>query len=283
MLTGQISWADVTQPQGVFGMMDLILLALVGGVSGVIAGLVGLAGGIVVVPALTWMYGPSALHTAIVVSWFAVLFNSIGAASKQIRMRSPEERRALLGSARWFLLGAVVITPLIALVAAEAKSMVNKEMVAVLQLCLAAVMLYPMAEKAGQQMRNRPVLDASFGGLIGGVSTLIGVGGGTYTIAYFVYGAGSRFRDAIATANLTGLTVGALSVLGYLSSLVFFKHPEAVSGAGPISTWGMVVLIVAGTAAAPLGVKLSARLPTKTLRQILIFALMISAGRLLWS
>jgi uncharacterized protein len=264
-------------------MFELLLLAVVGAVSGVIAGLVGLAGGIVVVPALTWMYGPSALHTAIVVSWFAVLFNSIGAASKQIRMRSAEERKQLMVASRWFLLGAVVITPLIALMAAEAKQLVNKEMVAVLQLCLAAVMLYPMAEKATAQMRNRPVMDASFGGLIGGVSTLIGVGGGTYTIAYFVYGQGSRFRDAIATANLTGLTVGALSVLGYLSSLVFFNHPEAVSGAGPISTWGMVVLIVAGTAAAPLGVKMSARLPTKTLRQILIFALMISAGRLLWS
>ncbi len=264
-------------------MSDLILLALVGGVSGVIAGLVGLAGGIVVVPALTWMYGPSALHTAIVVSWFAVLFNSVGAASKQIRMRSPDERRQLFQSAKWFLVGAVVITPLVALGAAAAKQMVNRQMVGILQLGLAAVMLWPMAESAKARSQGRPILDASFGGLIGGVSTLIGVGGGTYTIAYFVYGAGSRFRDAIATANLTGLTVGALSVLGYLSSLVFFKHAEVASGAGPISTWGMVVLIVAGTAAAPLGVKWSARLPTKTLRQILIFALMISAGRLLWS
>ena len=266
--------------------MDLLLLALVGGVSGVIAGLVGLAGGIVVVPALTWMYGPEALHTAIVVSWFAVLFNSIGAASKQIRMRSPDERKALLKGSRWFLLGAVLITPLIALGASEVKQAVNPAMVAVLQLCLAAVMLYPMADDATRALqtdRHRPVVDASFGGLIGGVSTLIGVGGGTYTIAYFVYGAGSRFRDAIATANLTGLTVGALSVLGYLASLVVFHHPETAHEAGPISTLGMVVLIVAGTAAAPLGVRWSTRLPTKTLRQILIFALMISAGRLLWS
>ncbi len=263
--------------------MDLLLLALVGAVSGVIAGLVGLAGGIVVVPALTWMYGPSALHTAIVVSWFAVLFNSIGAASKQIRMRSPEERRALLHGSRWFLLGAVLITPVISVAASELKHIVNKEIVAVLQLCLAGVMLWPMAESVVRKTQQRPVMDASFGGLIGGVSTLIGVGGGTYTIAYFVYGAGSRFRDAIATANLTGLTVGALSVLGYLSSLVLFRHPDSATEAGPISAMGMVVLILAGTAAAPLGVRWSTKLPTKTLRQILIFALMISAGRLLWS
>jgi len=263
--------------------MDILLLTLVGALSGVIAGLVGLAGGIVVVPALTWMYGPSALHTAIVISWFSVLFNSVGAASKQLRMRTPEERGRLLSSARWFLAGVVVITPLVALLASEAKHLVSKELVAVLQLCLAAVMLWPVSE-ASQQKPARPVLDASFGGLISGVSTLIGVGGGTYTIAYFVYGAGARFRDAIATANLTGLTVGALSVAGYLSSQVLFQQHGAVAqAAGPISMGGMVAMIVSGVLAAPLGVKLSHRLPTKTLRQILIFALMVSAGRLLWT
>ncbi len=261
--------------------MEIVLLTFVGALAGVIAGLVGLAGGIVVVPALTWMYGPEALHTAIVISWFSVLFNSIGAASKQLRMRTPDERRQLLSGARWFLIGAVVITPLISMLASETKHLVNKQMVAVLQLCLAAVMFWPISEKARERTSNA-ALDASFGGIIGGVSTLIGVGGGTYTIAYFVYGSGARFRDAIATANLTGLTIGALSVAGYLSSQVLFQHQPAES-AGPISVYGMVAMIVAGVAAAPLGVRLSQKLPTKTLRQILIFALMVSAGRLLWT
>jgi uncharacterized membrane protein YfcA len=262
--------------------MDVLILTLVGALSGVIAGLVGLAGGIVVVPALTWMYGPSALHTAIVISWFSVLFNSVGAASKQLRMRSPAERLQLWSTARWFLLGAVVITPLVAWGASEAKGLVSKQLVAVLQLCLAAVMLWPISE-AVRPRPVRPMLDASFGGIISGVSTLIGVGGGTYTIAYFVYGAGARFRDAIATANLTGLTVGALSVVGYLSSQVLFQHHTQAQETGPISVWGMVAMIASGVLAAPMGVRLSHRLPTKTLRQILIFALMVSAGRLLWT
>jgi uncharacterized membrane protein YfcA len=261
--------------------MEVVLLALVGALSGVIAGLVGLAGGIVVVPALTWMYGPEALHTAIVISWFSVLFNSIGAASKQLRMRTQQERRDLIMGARWFLVGAVVVTPLVSLMASEAKHLVSKEMVAVLQLCLAAVMFWPIAETATRRASNA-TMDASFGGIIGGVSTLIGVGGGTYTIAYFVYGSGARFRDAIATANLTGLTVGVLSVVGYLSSLVLFQHSGPQSS-GPISVYGMVAMVVSGVVAAPLGVRLSQRLPTKTLRQILIFALMVSAGRLLWT
>ncbi len=261
--------------------MELLLLSVVGALSGVIAGLVGLAGGIVVVPALTWMYGPQALHTAIVISWFSVLFNSIGAANKQLRMRTPEERAALLKGARWFLLGAVLITPAVSLWASEAKQFIHKEMVAVLQLCLAGVMLWPISD-AVRERKSSAAMDAGFGGVIGGVSTLIGVGGGTYTIAYFVYGAGARFRDAIATANLTGLTVGVLSVVGYFSSQVLFQHQQA-QASGPISLYGMVAMIVAGVLAAPLGVRMSHKLPTKTLRQILIFALMVSAGRLLWT
>ena len=261
--------------------MEFLTLALIGSVSGLIAGLVGLAGGIVVVPALTWLYGPAVLHDAIVVSWFAVLFNSIGAAVKQLKIRDAQERRQLLEGARFFLLGAVVITPLVALVASEAKRLVTPHLVATLQLCLASVMLWPMRTENEAQTPQRGVVDASFGGLIGGVSTLIGVGGGTYTIAYFVYGTGSKFRDAIATANLTGLTIGALSVAGYLVSLVAFRASAA--GHGPLTATGMGLLIVAGMASAPLGVRLSRKMPTKTLKQILIFALIVSSLKLLFT
>lgn len=242
--------------------------------------MVGLAGGIVVVPALTWLYGPIALHDAIIVSWFAVLCNSIGAAAKQMKIRDAFDRVQLLYSARFFLLGAILITPMVSMVASDAKTIITPHLVAVLQLCLAAAMLWPIKEK-DEPRSTRSFIDATFGGLIGGVSTLIGVGGGTYTIAYFVYGAGSRFRDAIATANLAGLTIGALSVAGYLISLS--SHPNHASSSGPISAFGMALVIAAGMLCAPLGVRLSRILPTKTLKQILIGALMVSSLKMLLS
>jgi uncharacterized protein len=262
-------------------LSSLGVLALVGGASGVIAGLVGLAGGIVIVPALTWMYGPSVLHTAIATSWFCVLFNSIGATSKQLRCRTDVERRALLGNARWYLVGTVLITPIVALLAAGERQLVSRQLIALLQLCLAFVMFLPISDLETKR-RNTPVRDAAFGGVIGAVSTLIGVGGGTYTIAYFVYGTGTKFRDAIATANLTGLMIGSLSVAGFFASqLLFAAKAEPVSG--PISSIGMVILIVAGVLAAPLGVRISNKLPVKRLRQILVVAPMFSAARLLLS
>lgn len=262
-------------------MTDFIPLAAVGLASGFVAGLVGLAGGIVVVPALTWLYGPDALHAAIVISWFAVLVNSISAARTQFRIRGRDERRQLLATSKWFLIGAAVITPFIAIFAVEAKKLLSKELVAVLQICLAVVMLMPMKEveiiEGGAS--RRPLMDASFGGLVGSVSTLIGVGGGTYTIAYFVYCNGAKFRDAIAAANMTGLAVGLLSVVGFAASHLFGGGTS--EDYGPISLTGMALLIVAGAAAAPVGVAVSRKVATGVLKKILIGSLLISAFRLL--
>jgi uncharacterized membrane protein YfcA len=260
--------------------METFVLFATGAASGLIAGLVGLAGGIVVVPALTWLYGTDALHDAIVISWFAVLFNSIGAAYKQYRIRSPEERREILVGSRYYMVGALIVTPLVAATLSSARHLVTPSLVALLQLCLAAVMLYPMKE--GQEKRHSAnLLDTFFGGLIGGVSTLIGVGGGTYTIAYFVYAAKRPFRDAIATANINGLVVGVLSVAGFLASLAYAPASASPHSTSPISTAGMVILIVTGVVFSSLGVRLSRRLPTAVLKKILIFALIASAIRLL--
>lgn len=261
--------------------MDLVLLATAGAAAGLIAGLVGLAGGIVIVPALTWLYGPEALHSAIVISWFSVLFNSFSAAAKQWQLRSPAERATLFHAARWYLAGAVVVAPAVAALASTHARVVTPAAVAVLQLCLAAMMLWPVEEHP-RVRSDKPARDASFGGFIAAVSTLIGVGGGTYTIAYFVYGAGVRFRDAIATANVTGFAIGALSVGGYLFSVLLYRA-ETGDALGPISTWGMAAVILAGVVAAPLGVRISTALPTRALRHILIAALCVSALRLLVS
>lgn len=260
--------------------METLILLVTGALSGLIAGLVGLAGGIVVVPVLTWLYGSAALHDAIVISWFAVLFNSIGAALKQYRIRTPEERSEIIASARFYVLGAVIVTPLVALTLNGARHLVTPSLVAVLQLGLAAVMLWPVAESTGERASNK-ILDLCFGGLIGGVSTLIGVGGGTYTIAYFVYAAKRKFQDAIATANMTGLIIGALSVAGYLVSLFFMDSATSDNQPSPISPVGMVILIVSGVIFSSLGVRLSRKLPTKILRKIIVVALAISAVRLL--
>ncbi len=263
--------------------MELIALLLIGAGAGLIAGLVGLAGGVVIVPALTFVLGPSALHDAIVVSWFAVLVNSLGAAFKQYRVRDAGERAALIGGIKYFMFGAMVATAAIALAVAALRSVVTAPLIATLQLALAAVMLWPIpkAETAGTVSARHPLIDFISGGLVGGVSTAIGVGGGTYTIAYFVYAAKRKFQDAIATANVIGAVIGTMAVAAYLLSLSFPADQQHAAGPPP---WLEIAAVLApGLLCAPLGVRLSRRLPTVALRRILVFVLIAAAVRLMLS
>jgi uncharacterized protein len=230
---------------------------------------------------LTFLYGTSALHAAIVISWFAVLFNSFSAAAKHWRMRSLSERALLFSSARWYLAGVVVIAPIAAGVASRHHQWVTPQLVAVLQLCLAGVMFWPV-EDVQRARRSLPAHDVSAGGIVAAVSTLIGVGGGTYTIAYLVYAGGVRFRDAIATANLMGFAIGVLSVGGFLAELAF-ADSRAGWQLGPIQPLGLVAVVGAGAVAAPLGVRASRRLSVPALRKILVAALALSAVKLLAS
>jgi uncharacterized membrane protein YfcA len=261
-------------------IVELVLLCTVGAVSGLVAGIAGLAGGIVIVPVLTWLYGPQALQSAIVVSWFSVFFNSLAASTTQWRSRTKPERGELLFAMRWYLLGTAVVTPFVAVGAVRLTNLIGQEFVGILQLCLAGVMLLPVAEGAHTARPERPLRDASFGGLVGTLSTVIGVGGGAYTIAYFVHGNGSRFRDALAAANLTGLTLGALSVGAYLSSLVLLQQAPGAE-ASPISTLGLICMVACGLAAAPLGVLAQGKCSVLLLRRLVIVSLIISALRLL--
>lgn len=264
--------------------MEIIEFGLIGIFSGLIAGLVGLAGGIVIVPALIWIYGKDALFDAILISWVAVFTNSVAAMYKQLKVRPREERMALLANARFFLVGIAIATPVVALAFNSDKGAIDARIVALLQLCLAAAMLVPIKPAAEGEPRRKPnLLDTLLGCIIGGVSTIIGVGGGTYTIAYFAMVAKSQFQDAIATANMSGFAIGALSILGFMASYAISSaHAAPGSVAGlTLPVWGAVSLILCGMLAAPVGVKLSRTLPTKTLKQILIATIMASSIKLL--
>lgn len=255
------------------------MMALVGATSGFVAGMLGMAGGIIIVPALSWAYGPQALHSAIVASWFAVFFNSLGAALAQLRIRSRHERLELLSTMRWYLMGLALTTPAVAYVTGGTPQS-PKQLVGGLQVFLAMLMLMPL-HRESQWSRLPAAVDASVGGFVGGVSTAIGVGGGAYSTAYFTYGARLAFRDALATANLTGLVIGGLAVSTFVIGL--FTHGLDMKALvhGPVSPVGLITLVATGVVATPLGVKASAYVPTKTLRMSIIFLLLVSAGRLL--
>jgi len=76
-----------------------MVMALIGAGGGLISGAVGLAGGIFIVPALVTLLGTQAMGDAIVVSFFAVLLNSLSATIENRKSRGKDAYWVLVNGA----------------------------------------------------------------------------------------------------------------------------------------------------------------------------------------
>jgi uncharacterized membrane protein YfcA len=135
---------------------------------------------------------------------------------------------------------------------------------------------YP-ASKGGRT--GRPVLVGA-GLIIGGVSSLVGLGGGSMSVPFLRW-VGVELRRAVGTSAALGWAIAVAGTLGY-----------AVNGWGapglPPHCLGYVsipaTLGVAATSVffAPLGARLSHALPVSLLRKIFAVFLTLIAARLGW-
>lgn len=258
--------------------MEYLTLLVAGATSGLVAGVAGLGGGTVIVPVIVAIYGPAALHDAIVVSWFAVFCNSMAAVHQQWLLRMPQERAALVDTSKHFLIGVLAATPVVAWLVARAQHSISPALVGSLQLTLAAAILWPRKEASESRTLSRSV-DTGWGALVGAASTAIGIGGGAYTTVYMLHGPRKALRDALAAANVTGVAVGGLSILGFAASVVVAGPGKP----GPLSAAGMAVLLGAGVACSAIGVRLARHIRVDWLKRVVVLVLVVAAIRLLFT
>jgi len=262
-------------------MQDLqyVLMALIGVGGGLISGAVGLAGGIFIVPALVALLGTQAMGDAIVVSFFSVLLNSLSATIENRKARGKESYRALVDGAAWYTCGAAVAALAVAIVFGRHHDAISKPLLASLQLLLAICMLIPRRWYENLRAARTRLKDATVGSIVGGVSTLIGVGGGTYTIFYFLVH-GREIKDCTLTSNFVGIFIGLMGIVGYYG-YALASPGHALAGTPAIDALGKVLLIACGVIASPLGVRLQSRLPAAAIRKIVVLVLACSSAYVL--
>jgi uncharacterized membrane protein YfcA len=260
-------------------MEHYLLLGLIGAVGGLISGTVGLAGGIFLVPALVAWLGTQAMGEAIVVSFFAVLMNSLAATIENHKLRGGEAFWTLIRNAGWYTVGAGVAALLVAMAFGRHQGAISKQLLASLQLMLAICMLIPRAWYQDLRVSHGRFKDTAVGSVVGGVSTLIGVGGGTYTMFYFLLH-GRQIKDCTLTSNFVGIFIGLMSVVGYYTATNGAASPGAP---GTIDIWGKVILVIAGIAVSPLGVRLQSRLPAAAIKKMVVLVLALSSFYVLLS
>ena len=256
-------------------------LIISGVVGGLVAGMLGVGGGIVVVPALHVVLGllgvdPNVnMHVAVGTSLATIIPTSISS------VRSHDSRGAVDWPLlrRWF--GPMVVGVLIGSAIA---GYVRGE---TLTIIFAAVALVASAHFAfgKEDWRLGGALPTGVGGAvmpaaIGGVSTMMGIGGGTIGVPTMVLW-GYPIHRAVGTASAFGLII---SIPGTLGAAVagYSVHGVPPYSLGYVNLLGFLLIAPASYFAAPLGASIAHMTDRKRLRVAFAILIALTAGRMLY-
>lgn len=265
--------------------MSLMWMAgylLLGAFSGVFAGMLGIGGGLVLVPALALMFAtqgqiPAAetLHMALGTSMASIIFTAMAS------IRTHHKH----GAVRWdvvktitpgILLGTGVGTLFAASVPARPLAIFFTFFV-----CVVAVqMALNLKPKPTRDLPGSTgILGVGLG--IGVLSSLVAIGGGSLTVPFLTW-CNVKVQNAIGTSAAVGLPIALGGTAGYIFN--GWAKADLPSGSfGYVYLPALVFLVVATMMTAPYGARLAHRLPVATLKRIFAGLLVLLAGKMLWN
>jgi uncharacterized membrane protein YfcA len=257
-----------------------ILIYLAGGAfAGFIAGLFGVGGGTVLVPVLLFLFRsaemPDAhlMHMAVATSHSVIIFNAI-ASMRAHHLRGAVNWTVFRGLVPGIIAGALFGAWLADRIASDTLLLVF----AVFLLVVAAQMLLGRQPRPHRSVPGHLGL-AGAGSAIGGMSALVGIGGGSLTVPFLLW-CNVAVASAVGTAAAIGLPIALSSTLGFILAGWDNDQLPAYS-AGFVYLPGLLGLALAGVLMAPLGARLAHRLPAARLKQIFALFLVLVGIKLL--
>lgn len=259
-------------------LMGIALLAT-GVAAGLLAGLLGVGGGIVMVPMLYYVFGAFEvdesvrIHMAVGTSLAAMIPTSIRSALAHRRRGAVDERlfRALAPA---ILFGAIAGAAL----APHAASEVLRAVFSIFALLVAFNMIvgnerWKLAGELPKLLWQR--LAAAF---IAGTSVMMGIGGGTFTVPYLSL-FGYPIRRAVATAAAIGVLIALPGAIGFsLGGLGVGERPPY--SLGYASLLGFILIVPATIVTTPWGVALAHRIDPTWLRRAFALFLTLTGLRM---
>jgi uncharacterized membrane protein YfcA len=262
-------------------LIDLLYLLSLGAAAGFIAGLLGVGGGLIIVPILALIFTRQAvsdsiiMHLAIGTSLATIVFTSISSVWAHHRR----------GAVRWvefFRLtpGIIIGAWLGAAIADSLPTAGLRIFFGLFELFVAIQMSLGLKPKPHRTLPgNAGMLGA--GHVIGAVSSIVGIGGGTLTVPFLVW-CNVSIREAVATSAACGLPIAIAGAIGYLVTGWHDIHLPEYS-LGFIYLPALLGISSASILFAPLGARMAHRLPARRLKQVFAVVLYILAGYMLFS
>lgn len=262
-------------------MLGLIALYLALGLaSGFVAGLLGIGGGLVLVPALLWLfvtqgeYAAWSMHLALGTSFAVIVATALSSARAHhahAAVRWPVVARMAPGVALGTLAGAVL--------AAHLPLTFLQGFFAAFLLLAATQMAFNLLPRAQRPMPGRIGLAAAGAG-IGLVSSWVGIGGGTLTVPFLAW-RGVPLPEAIGTSAAAGLPIALAGVAGYVAA-GWGKPGLPGYAVGFVHAPALLAIAPATLISAPWGARLAHRLPVPMLKRLFAFVLYLVGLRMAW-
>lgn len=257
----------------------LIACALLGMVTGVLAGLLGIGGGLVVVPALIALFhwqgmdAASITHVAIGSSLATIIPTAL-ASIRAHHQRGAVDWPVVKRMALWLLVGACAGGWL----AHQIDTGLLRQIFGIFLVVVATQMLLLKVSVQGDERMPGIGTSAFAGTLIGAISGLVGVGGGTMTVPLLAYH-GKPLRKAVATSSACGLPIAIGGTLGF----ALFSPAVLPGGLSSGAVYWPAVLPVGSFSIllAPWGAHWAHRLPVQMLKRLFALFLVLVASRLL--
>ena len=257
----------------------IAIYALTGVFAGVIGGMLGLGGGIVIVPVLHFVFmqqGFSSLilmHLAVTTSLATIIVTSLSATYTH-----HQKKAVLWPMVNRFAPGILIGAALGAVLADMLSSNVLRIAFGIFEILVAIQIWFEFKPEAKISLPGTTGMVFAGTG-IGLISTILGIGGGTLTVPFLLF-CNINIRNAVAISSACGFPIAvagttALIIAGWDNSGV---PVNAIS----YLYWPAALIIVAMTVIfAPMGARLAHYLPIRTLKQIFSVLLIIIGVRML--
>lgn len=255
----------------------VIQLLLLGVASGFLAGLLGIGGGMLMVPFLTAMLLAQGATEAMAVKMAIASSMACIVATSSSSLRAHHRR----GAVRWELVRSMapgIVAGALLSGAALFSSLKGQWLAGVFAVFVGYSALQMWRGKQPPPGRGIPVAPglAAVGALIGLLSGLVGAGGGFLAVPFLVW-CNVPVHQAVATSAAVGLPVALASTLGYLIG-GWGLEPALPGAFGYLYLPALALLMPVTVLLAPWGAKAAHALPVAQLKKLFAALLMLLAA-----